>query len=231
MITLLSLIMSLFLGGVITGNILGDMRQKAAGIVFYSWKGIQVFRKYVDNILNPRSDKQVSQRNKFLMILRIGQDLLLTVIHPFWKSYAVKMSEINAFMSTNIKKVQGENGLSQLELVKSNILMPEVTVTDFTVANNQISLSIDPIGNSVLDSMPAKYLRIVAVHNAFEGALISSIVIFNKATPLTFTIAYPDTWINDDATVSVYIQAIAETITDSSSYSTFAFVDEAVPSS
>lgn len=101
----LSFIISILLGGVITGNILGDMKNKSAELVFFVWKGIQVFRKRVIPS-NPKSLKQTAQRLRFSQMEKIGLNMLNTIINIYWKRFAIKKSEINAFMSRNLKGVK-----------------------------------------------------------------------------------------------------------------------------
>jgi len=105
---LLSILFIAFIfGTVVSGNILGDMRNKSSGVVFFMWKGIQVFRKYVGTIANPQTNDQMAQRNRFKQCLEIGQNILVPILHVYWKRFAIKKSEINAFMSKNMKDFTG----------------------------------------------------------------------------------------------------------------------------
>jgi len=86
----------------IIGNILGDMSGKLGKkIVAFTWKGIDVFRSYVVPH-NPKSPDQTTQRNLFKEVISLAQSCLTTVIHPYWKAFAVGMSEFNAFVSKNL---------------------------------------------------------------------------------------------------------------------------------
>lgn len=129
----LSLLVSIFIGGVISGNILGDMKQKTGEIVFFMWKGIQVFRKKVIP-RNPQSVLQTAHRLVFTQVMTEARDLLLSVIKPYWSHWAIKKSEYNAFMSTNILLCEAGFTFAKLLLTKGNI--PTTAITSATYDNS-----------------------------------------------------------------------------------------------
>lgn len=139
-LALISIIIPFLIGGVITGNILGDMKQKTGEIVFYLWKGIQVFRKKVIPA-NPQSVPQVAQRTLFSSVLFVGQDLLLPVLKVFWKSLAVKMSEMNAFMKYNLLAQTGVFDPQQLILAIGSIPFTEITSATYDPSSGATTIN------------------------------------------------------------------------------------------
>jgi len=134
----LSFIMMLLIGGVITGNILGNMKNKTGQIVFFIWKGIQVFRTRVIPS-NPQSVGQTAQRNKFTAVLRIAQDLLLSVVQPFWKPYAIHQSEYNAFMKANLDVVAYPIVWDAVIMAKGNLQETQVTSCEYTTGTGEVN--------------------------------------------------------------------------------------------
>ena len=140
---LLLMIMPFLFGGVITGNILGDMKQKTGEIVFYLWKGIQVFRKKVIPS-NPKTVAQTSQRTLFSDVLFVGQDLLLPVLKVFWKPLAIKMSEMNAFLKYNLLNQSGSFSASKLILALGSIPFTSISAANYSNGSGVVSIGYSP---------------------------------------------------------------------------------------
>jgi hypothetical protein len=105
----------------IIGNILGDMSgQLGKKIVAFSWKGIDVFRSYVVPA-NPRTVGQVAQRNKFTAVLEVAQGIITSVIHPYWKAFAIHMSNFNAWMKANLDSQSFPLVLADFILTKGSL--------------------------------------------------------------------------------------------------------------
>src|SRR5512142_559379 len=88
--------------GIITQGILGGFSGKVANVVGASWKGIDYMRSLPVSVANPQTDAQLAQRQKFSVTMRFLQPLT-EFLKTGFKSYAVKMTGINAAMSYNIK--------------------------------------------------------------------------------------------------------------------------------
>jgi hypothetical protein len=114
-----------FFGAVITGNLFGNMKkQLGKSVVFFRWKGINALRSYVIPS-NPRTPKQMTQRNKFSAVLLYALDCKLTIAQKFWKKFAVKMSSFNAFFSANVTA-------QALPLIKQSCVFAKGTMTPLT---------------------------------------------------------------------------------------------------
>lgn len=140
---LFMLFLSLLIGGVITGNILGDMKQKTAEIVFFLWKGIQVFRKRVIPA-NPKSVAQTAHRLFFSQVLKLGQDINTSIIKPFWKHLAIKQSEFNAFMSWNLLSMSNGTDYSNLSLCRGSLYPTPITKSEYDSATGNLVFTWDP---------------------------------------------------------------------------------------
>jgi hypothetical protein len=180
------LFIAFIFGTVVSGNILGDMRNKSSGVVFFMWKGIQVFRKYVGTIANPRSNEQVAQRNRFKQCLEIGQNILVPILHVYWKRFAIKKSEINAFMSKNMKDFIGPLLPADLTFLKGQKYIPAIECS----THKMDEVVVDALGAGFIDAvvytkiccawvnvktgqvmLPAKQELVLAQTNEFDNTL------------------------------------------------------------
>lgn len=133
-------LVSILIGGVITGNILGDMKQKTAEVVFFIWKGIQVFRKRVIPS-NPRSPDQTTQRDFFTGVLRLGQDINTSVIKPFWKHLAIKKSEFNAWMSYHLLNLSSITNYANIKLCLGSLLATPIVSAVYTAGTGILAIT------------------------------------------------------------------------------------------
>lgn len=83
-------------------GILGPVSGKVGNVVGGSWRGIDYLRSMPANVTNPRTEAQLSQRGKFVLMVRFLQPVLEYVRIGF-KPYAQKMSTYNAAMSYNMR--------------------------------------------------------------------------------------------------------------------------------
>lgn len=83
-------------------GILGPVSGKVGNVVGGTWRGIDYLRAMPANVGNPRTEAQLNQRGRFVMMLRFLQPALEFVKVGF-KPYAVKMSTYNAAMSYNLR--------------------------------------------------------------------------------------------------------------------------------
>jgi hypothetical protein len=88
--------------GTIKQGILGGFSGKVGNVVGGSWKGIDYMRIMPASVANPQTDAQLNQRQKFSVTMHFLQPLSQFLKTGF-KSFAVKMTGINAAMSYNIK--------------------------------------------------------------------------------------------------------------------------------
>lgn len=95
--------------GTIKKGILGGFSGKVGNVVGASWKGIDYIRSLPSSIRNPRTRKQVTQRNKFSLMGKFMRAILPVIRVGFKNSAGASNSAFSAAMSYNINNaVKGE---------------------------------------------------------------------------------------------------------------------------
>lgn len=92
--------------GKISQGILGGLSGKVGNIVGGNWKGIDYIRIKPSSVANPRTERQVNQRNKFtitLEYLQANKDF----VKVGYKAFATKKTEFNAAMSYILNNAVG----------------------------------------------------------------------------------------------------------------------------
>ncbi|MDR1679219.1 MAG: DUF6266 family protein [Prevotellaceae bacterium] len=84
--------------GTIKKGILGGFSGKVGTVVGGSWKGISYMRSLPQNVKNPRTVGQISQRTKFALALALLKPMT-GFLRTGWKLYAHRQSPFNAAMS------------------------------------------------------------------------------------------------------------------------------------
>lgn len=87
--------------GKIKQGILGGFNGKVANVIGSSWKGIGYMRSMPLSVANPRTTKQVGQRERFKDITLLASELLSAGLRVLWDRFAVKMSGYNSFCKAN----------------------------------------------------------------------------------------------------------------------------------
>lgn len=87
--------------GKISQGILGGFSGKVGNVIGATWKGIDYMRIKPAHVKNPKTDDQVSQRNKFTTVLEFLQPMK-DFIKVGFKLYAIKKTEFNSAMSYNL---------------------------------------------------------------------------------------------------------------------------------
>jgi len=94
--------------GKIRKGILGGVSGTVGNIVGGSWKGIDYLRILPASVANPKTQKQMNQRTKFIKVIRFLQPCT-EVVRIGFKAYATRMTAFNAAMSYNFRHaVTGE---------------------------------------------------------------------------------------------------------------------------
>jgi hypothetical protein len=83
-------------------SVIGVLSGKIGQVVGSTWKGISILRVLPASVANPQTDAQLTQRKKWSVTMNFLQPLS-EFLQLSFKSYAVKMTGINAAMSYNIK--------------------------------------------------------------------------------------------------------------------------------
>lgn len=82
-------------------TLIGRTRGSVGGVTFSTWKGLNVLKGKAENVQQPNSDAQILQRNKMALMVEVFRSAPALFKIGF-RSFAVKMSEFNAFIKYNI---------------------------------------------------------------------------------------------------------------------------------
>ena len=194
--------------GKINQGILGGFSGKVGAVIGSSWKGIAYMRGIAQSIHNPRTDKQMHQRDKFALISRLTSKLLGFMKVGF-RGSAVKMSEMNASMRENINKAIGgtwpnyEVRYDQLEVSKGSLDLPynpsaaaEAGLLTVSWTNNA------GIGNAKDDDM-----AMVLVYNSAKQQSVYN-TLAGKRSEREAQLSVPSAWNGDN--VEVWLAFISE---------------------
>lgn len=88
--------------GTIKQGILGGFSGKVGTVIGGSWKGIDYMRAQAQNVHNPKTEGQMSQRTKFAQTLELLKPIT-AYLRVGFKTYAAKQTAFNAAMSYNVK--------------------------------------------------------------------------------------------------------------------------------
>lgn len=104
--------------GTIKQGILGGFSGKVGTVVGGSWKGISYMRSLAQNVKNPRTEAQMTQRSKFALTLAFLKPIT-NYVRVGFKPYATKQTAFNAAMSYIVANaVSGEYPNHTLDFAK-----------------------------------------------------------------------------------------------------------------
>lgn len=89
--------------GTIKQGILGGFSGKVGNIVGASWRGIDYIRSMPASVHNPRTEAQVSQRNKFSLVGKMLKTIVPIIRVGFAGSVGTGKSAFSVAMSYNVK--------------------------------------------------------------------------------------------------------------------------------
>ena len=201
---ILSFLMCIFIGGVISGNILGNMRNKAGQTVFFIWKGIQVFRAMAKATYS-RTPAQSIVRGKFLITSKFAAAVYsLSALAQRWKTITgSKLTILNKIFMLNYYYATSTD-LSSAASITPPMTGFAITTTSVVVDNTGVAVTIDPIGtNNEIDTNIEKFIQLNAVIKLTDPinpndpaiyflASSSANVVLNLATPLSFVPSFTD---------------------------------------
>lgn len=86
---------------IVSNPLIGRAKQSMGGATFTSWKGKNVLKNKATSVANPKTDKQLQQRDAFSQMVAAFRQAPGAIKAGF-KKQAVGMSEFNAFMKYNV---------------------------------------------------------------------------------------------------------------------------------
>lgn len=92
-------------------GILGGFSGKVANVVGTSWKGRAVMKSQPLSVANPRTEAQVSQRNKFSYIAELASAILTQFVQPVENPISGNISGYNLFCKDNKNAYDADGAL------------------------------------------------------------------------------------------------------------------------
>lgn len=122
--------------GKIKQGILGGFNGKVANVIGSSWKGIGYMRSMPLSVANPRTTKQVGQRERFKDITLLASELLSAGLRVLWDRFAVKMSGYNSFCKANKTAFSTAGAFDPTALVWASGKMAGTEITEQRASSN-----------------------------------------------------------------------------------------------
>lgn len=189
--------------GTIKQGILGGFSGKVGTVVGGSWKGISYMRSLAQNVKNPRTDAQMTQRSKFALTLAFLKPIT-NYVRVGFKPYATKQTAFNAAMSYIVANaISGEYPNHTLDfakvLVSRGSLFPvenasaEADAGKITISWTDNSGISDALSTDVAMPLVFNPLKVEAVFSTSAAARADGMAEINL----------PADWVGDN--VEVYL--------------------------
>lgn len=108
-------------------GVLGNTRGKIAGVVGSQWKDRNYLREYVKPA-NPRTSKQVEQRNALSLGVKIAKPIIGPILNEFVSPFEKGMSGFNRFLKENMSTFkEGTPSFDDMVLAWGNRWPAQVT--------------------------------------------------------------------------------------------------------
>ena len=146
--------------GKIQGGILGSVKAKVAGAVFYNLRGQQVVRKYAIPS-NPNSLAQQGQRNKFTATVKLAKAVKSFAIDAYWKQRQKGKTTPawGAFMSKNVKLYDAIKSYRDCRITDGQLENASSITYNLDVPSNEFEVSW--ISHGVTNGEPSDIVNLV----------------------------------------------------------------------
>jgi hypothetical protein len=135
---------------IISGQVLGKLKQSAGGITFTKWKNKQVAKAKAESVANPNSVGQQKYR-KVLRVMSKSSAQFGDILRIGMKPNATAMTEYNAWVKANYSefKEHGDNITVNVKLInkvalEKGIATPEPTFSSPGAGSIQIECAATP---------------------------------------------------------------------------------------
>lgn len=118
---------------VVQNPFIGRARNKAGGMVFSTWKGINVLKTKPLTVANPRTDKQLMRRSALEQIMVIAR-MISAAIQLGFKEQAVFKSAFNAFVGYNLRNAFDYSAPPTATLAPADILVSQGTISQTSIS-------------------------------------------------------------------------------------------------
>lgn len=163
---------------VVSNTLIGKTRGSIGGVTFASWKGINVAKSKAEQVANPNSTGQQTQRSKFATAVSLYKQMSALVQFGF-AQLAIKKSAYNAFASKNLTNGSITQAAPDAIGVPANFFISDGTLTA-TPINSVDAIHGEPYikvyfpealsGNQLQNDVP-----LIAIANASGSIVATSI--------------------------------------------------------
>ena len=194
--------------GTIKQGILGGFSGKVGTVVGSSWKGLSYMRGQAQSVKNPRTAKQMAQRDKFALALSFIRPIQ-SFIKVGFKTYAVHQSEFNAAMSYTLKNaIKGTYPSFTIDFAQAMVSRGSLAKPlNIQKQNNDNEIAVSWQDNSgTANALDTDFAMLMA-YNADKGEAVYDMTSTCRGDEGS-SLRYPSDWVGD--TVHVYLAFVSE---------------------
>lgn len=183
---------------------LGTLRGALGPQVFKMLFGEAYVARLPRKTLKEPSAETIERRNRFKMCMKFSKSLYgIKSLRPFWDVFVPEGVTKRIPTIAKIAKVTYDT-VTSAAILDTTFLAPDfgfnITTTDLTVGDTEISVAIDPLGtNQGFDTNVEKFIQLGCVMHLSDPVngtqvshrfmnFVSSNVVLNLANPLSFSI-------------------------------------------
>lgn len=194
--------------GTIKQGILGGFSGKVGTVVGGSWKGISYMRSLAQNVKNPRTEAQMTQRSKFAIAIAFLKPIT-DYVRVGFKPYASKQTAFNAAMSYIVANaISGEYPDHTLDFAKVLVSRGSLFPVDNASAEVDAGkVTISWTDNSGISDALATDVAMPLVFNSLRGEAVFSTAAAARADGLA-EINLPAEWSGDP--VQIYLGFVSQ---------------------
>ena len=199
-------------------GILGGVLGKVGNVVGSSWKGIPILKSRPLSVANPRTTKQITQRNKMTNIVAFAQPILSGIIKPLNDRFAQQASGYNDFVSRNIHLFAVATPSPAGDLKISVGKMSAVNPTNVQVNDGSVDVSID-FSKTLPDAFAsATDLAYAVVYNTTQKTFGVSSGISTRDDEIIDVVLSAPAATNDDLYVWLAFRRVDGTVVSNTGY-------------
>ena len=194
--------------GTIKQGILGGFSGKVGTVVGSSWKGLSYMRGQAQSVKNPRTAKQMAQRDKFALALSFIRPIQ-SFIKVGFKTYAVHQSEFNAAMSYTLKNaIKGTYPSFTIDFAQAMVSRGSLAKPlNIQKQNNDNEIAVSWQDNSgTANALDTDFAMLMA-YNADKQEAVYDMTSTCRGDEGS-SLRYPSDWVGD--TVHVYLAFVSE---------------------
>jgi hypothetical protein len=199
-------------------GILGGFSGKVGNVIGGSWKGIDYMRSKPNNVKDPKTEAQLTQRKKFAMVTSFLKKIR-PVIKAGFTPKTKQMTSVNSAMSYNIKNaITGsypdlEIDYSSVMVARGDLLPAQNTQAEST-APNEISFSWTD--NSGIGSAKADDQALILVFNQEQDRAIYIVQENPERQDESYTLTLPESYGGESVeTYLAFVSADGQEASDS----------------